>query len=226
MPSLSRAAATPVLVAVAVLAGSLAVGIELGGLDRTHSPVAPGLRADALPPGMAGRPAPAFRLADGRGGVIDTRALRGRPYAVTFLYTHCRDVCPAIADDLREALRSAPAARVVAVSVDPAGDTAGAVRAFARRHRLPATFRYAIGDRGSLAPVWRAYLASPQVGDPRNSSHTAAVWLVDAQGRLRGLYPGVPLKPADVAHDLRAVSRATASVSRPTARLATSRGAS
>ena len=206
MPSLSRAAATPVLIAVAVLAASLAVGIALGGLHRARSPVAPGLRADALPPGMAGRPAPAFRLADGRGGVVDTRALRGHSYAVTFLYTHCRDVCPAIADDLRDALRSAPAARVAAVSVGPAGDTAAAVRAFAERHHLPATFRYAIGARRSLAPVWRAYLASPQVGDPRNSSHTAAVWLVDAEGRLRGLYPGVPLQPADVAHDLRAVA--------------------
>jgi cytochrome oxidase Cu insertion factor (SCO1/SenC/PrrC family) len=58
----------------------------------------------------------------GRGGVIDTRALRGRPYAVTFLYTSCPDVCPAIANDLRDAVRGTSAA-VVAVSVDPRGDT-------------------------------------------------------------------------------------------------------
>jgi protein SCO1/2 len=214
MPSNRRRTATPLgvpaLVAVALLAGSLAAGIQLGGLTRHHVASAPGLRADALPSGMAGHAAPAFRLADGRGGTIDTRALRGHPYAVTFLYTHCRDVCPAIADDLRDALAAAPAARVVAVSVDPRGDSPGAVRAFAARHRLPARFRYAVGDRASLEPVWRAYAAAPQRGDPRESSHTAAVWLVDASGRLRGLYPGVPLAPADVEHDLRSLESGAA----------------
>jgi protein SCO1/2 len=198
--------AIPVLIAVALFSGSLAAGIQLAGLSDREPSTAPGLRAGALPAAMAGARAPDFRLADGRGGVIDTRELRGRPYAVTFLYTHCVDVCPVIADDLRDALRAAPGAKVVAVSVDPGGDSAAAVRRFAARHRLPASFRYAIGSQQDLAPVWRAYLASPQGRDPRESSHSVAVWLVDSTGRLRGLYPGVPVPPADVAHDLRALA--------------------
>src|SRR5262249_18698564 len=45
-------------------------------------------------------------------------------------------------------------------------------------------FRYLIGSRQQLAPVWRAWYAAPQIpGDPE-SAHTAIVWLVDAQGRL------------------------------------------
>jgi protein SCO1 len=204
--------ALPALILVAVLAGSLAVGIVAfglrgGGASATPRPAAPGLRADALPDGLAGRPAPAFRLADGRGGVVDTRAFRGRPYAVTFLYTQCPDVCPTIAVDLSQALAEAPRAAAVAVSVDPRGDTPAAVRAFARAHRLPRAFRYAVGDRRALAPVWHDYFVSAQLGDPRTSTHTAAVWLVDARGRLRGMYPGgAPIVPADVAHDLRAIS--------------------
>src|SRR5690349_9556890 len=88
------------LIAVALMSGSLAVGIAAAGLaDGRHAaaPAAPGLRAGTLPGDLAGRAAPEFRLRDGRGGVIDTRALRGRAYAVTFLYTRCRDVCSAIA---------------------------------------------------------------------------------------------------------------------------------
>jgi protein SCO1 len=203
--------AVPALILVAVLAGSLAVGIVAFGLaggSANRRPAAPGLRADKLPDGLACRPAPAFRLADGRGGTIDTRALRGRPYAVTFLYTRCPDVCPTIAVDLSQALADAPGAAVVAVSVDPRGDTAGAVRAFARAHRLPRSFHYAVGDRAALAPVWRSYFVSAEVGDPRTSTHTAVVWLVDAHGRLRGMYPGGAIVPADIAHDLRALSAA------------------
>jgi protein SCO1/2 len=196
----------PALIAVALLAGGLAAGILVAGLHKPkRAAAAPGLRADVLPGGLDGRPAPAFRLADARGGTVDTRALRGRPYALTFLYTHCPDVCPTLAADLRDAQARRPFT-VVAVSVDPRGDTRGAVRAFAARLRLGPRFRYAIGSPPALEPVWRAYFASPQLGDPRTSSHTAAVWLVDAKGRLRGMYPGgAPVSSADVAHDMRAL---------------------
>jgi protein SCO1/2 len=197
------------LIALALISGSLAAGILLGGLDRGgHTATAAraaGLRAERLPAGLDGQAAPAFRLRDGRGGIVDTRALRGRPYAITFLYTRCPDVCPALADDVRDALRGIDAA-AVAVSVDPGGDTPRAVRAFARAHRLPARFHYAIGDRAALAPVWQAYFAAPQSGSATVSAHTAAVWLVDARGRLRAMYPGgAPIDPADLAHDLRAL---------------------
>jgi protein SCO1 len=195
------------VLALSLIAGIVLFGLRVRGGAGAHRSPPPGLRADALPGGLAGSAAPRIRLADGRGGGIDTRALRGRPYAVTFLYTHCPDVCPTIAQDLSQAMAEAPGAAVIAVSVDPRGDTAPAVRSFAAAHRLPRGFRYAIGDRRALAPVWRAYFVSSQLGDPRASTHTATVWLVDARGRLRGMYPGgAPIAPADVAHDLRALA--------------------
>jgi protein SCO1/2 len=205
---------------VAVLSGSVALGIVAaratsGGGTTAGAPEAtahaPGLRAGPLPPALDGAPAPAIRLHDGRGGTVDTRAWRGRPYLVTFLYTRCPDVCPAIAQDIGAAFRrlggAAARASAVAVSVDPRGDTPAAVRAFAARHRLPPQVAYAIGTRPQLAPVWKAWSAAPQVtGRPETSAHTAVMWLVDARGRYRGLYPaGIPVNPGEVAHDLRAL---------------------
>jgi protein SCO1/2 len=111
------------------------------------------------------------------------------------------------APDLGEALARVPKAAVVAVSVDPRGDTASAVRAFAEARRLPSRCRYGIGDRHALERIWHAYFVSSQLGDPRPSTHTAAVRLADARGCLRGMYPGgAPIAPADVGHDLRALS--------------------
>ncbi|MGH2834011.1 MAG: hypothetical protein ACRDK2_14655, partial [Solirubrobacteraceae bacterium] len=47
-----------------------------------------GLRdATVLPAGLTDSPAPEIKLADARGGVLDTKSLRGEPYAITFLYT-------------------------------------------------------------------------------------------------------------------------------------------
>ncbi len=191
---------TLVLVSIAVPATGCG-----GGAGR--SAARPPAVGDGLPSGLAGRPAPPIRLADARGGTLDTRAFAGRPYAVTFLYTRCPDVCPLIGDELRGALErlGAQARRVavVAVSVDPRHDTAAAVHAWLRRHREPASFHYAIGPERELRPVWRSWFVSPQGGSGRVSGHSAIVWLVDKRGRLAGLRSaGAPIDPGLLARDL------------------------
>lgn len=163
---------------------------------------------DQLPPGVAGARAHRIHLSDGRGGRFDTASLTGRPYVVTFLYVNCPDVCPIIADELRQALADlgprADRAAVVAVSVDPRGDTRPAVASFLRRHREPANFHYLIGSEAQLKPTWNAYYAAPQIpGDP-HSSHTAAIWMVDSRGRIAGKFSaGTTVSPRDIAAALR-----------------------
>jgi protein SCO1/2 len=164
--------------------------------------------AEPLPPGLAGRAAPPIRLTDARGGTFDSRSLAGKPYLVTFLYANCPDVCPLIGAELRDTLArlGADARRigVVAVSVDPRGDTAVAVRSWLRRQHEPAQFHYVIGSEVQLRPVWRAWYAAPQIpGDPE-SAHTAIVWLVDAHGRLAAkVAAGQPFDTDSLAHDVR-----------------------
>ena len=101
---------------------------------------------------------------------------------------------------------------VLAVSVDPGGDTPEAVQRLRKRHRFPRTFRYLIGTCEELRPVWEAYYAAPQVPSRTDTStHTASVWLVDADGRLRGKYSaGIPVSAEDLAHDLRALAAESA----------------
>ena len=177
-----------------------------GGSEAGAS--APGLRAGALPEGLAGRAAPPIRLRDASGALVDTRRLAGTPYAVTFLFANCPDVCPLIAQEIRLALDElgprAERARVLAVSVDPRGDTPEAVRRFRARHELPENFRYLIGSEAELRPVWDGYFAAPQLaGRPETGTHTASVWLIDAEGTWRARYSaGIPVAPSDLAHDL------------------------
>jgi protein SCO1 len=169
-------------------------------------------RAGPLPDGLDRKPAPDFRLADARGGTLDGRALRGRPYLLTFLFTDCRDVCPLIGREIGEALRllgpQANAVAAVAVTVDPEGDTRPAVRTWLRKQRLPDNFHYLIGSRRRLQPVWRAYFAAPQPRGTEESRHTASIWVIDASGRLRAKFSGgIPVRPRDIAHDLRLLVR-------------------
>ena len=146
--------------------------------------------------------APPISLHDDRGRAVRLSDFRGKWVAVAFLYTHCPDVCPLIAQNLNVALTRAPDLRVVAVSVDPKGDTPATVRAYARSHRLAGTFHYLIGSRAELQPVWSAWHVATVPGPSKTVGHSAFEVLVDPQGRERAYYDA-KVTAADVLHDLR-----------------------
>jgi protein SCO1/2 len=155
-----------------------------------------------LPP----RPAPAIALHDAGGHPVTLLGQRGRYVLVTFLYTHCPDVCPLIASNLNAALRAlgphASNVRVLAVSVDPAGDTAAAVRAYAKRMHLEPQFRYLIGTRKELRPVWAAWHVLSVQRKPGLVDHIAYTLLIDRAGKERVLYDS-QVHARQVLHDLR-----------------------
>ena len=129
------------LLFVVVLAVTLAVS---GGSSRTalpggvqQSPPAAGFDGTlALP----AKQAPPIELRNYRGQPVTLTQYRGKAVLVTFLYTHCPDVCPLIASNLRVALSllgsQASRAQVIAISVDPRGDTPPAVARFLRTHEM------------------------------------------------------------------------------------------
>jgi protein SCO1/2 len=149
---------------------------------------------------------PPLALRDYLGHQVDISAYRGKAVLVTFLYTHCPDVCPLITANLHNSLAllgpRAADVRIVAVSTDPRGDTPAAVSAFLAKHGMTGRMQYLIGTRAALAPVWRAWgvsASNPTAQDAVN--HTAAVYGISASGRVMTLYAS-NFKPSDIAHDV------------------------
>jgi len=152
--------------------------------------------------GIASKPrAPAIALHDPHGRPVRLSDFRGSWVTVAFLYTHCPDVCPLITQNLNGALRRAPDLRVVAVSVDPKGDTPAAVRAFARNHHLTPAFHYLIGSRAQLQPVWRAWHVATVPGPSNTVGHSSFEVLIDPKGRER-VYYDAQVRTKDVLQDL------------------------
>jgi protein SCO1/2 len=153
--------------------------------------------------------APDLALRDQDGSMVRLSQQRGRLVLLTFLYTGCTDVCPLIASNLNTALRALPPARrarvrVIAVSVDPWGDTPAAVHRFVREHRLVKEFRYLTGTKEELAPVWQAWNVLVEPKNRERMAHSAFVWLIDARGRTLVSFASTT-PPRPVAHDLRAL---------------------
>jgi protein SCO1/2 len=189
--------AVPLALAALAALALVAVGVGGGGSG-------PALNATPVDPPV---PAPAVSGTDQDGRPV-ALPQAGRPMVATFLFTRCPTTCPLISQQLAAALDmlgpEADAVDVVAISVDPQGDTPARARAFLRSHGLEDRMRYVVGSRAELAPIWDAWQVAAQPADqPSLSIHSARIVLVDASGRQVGRYAaGLPIPPADIAEDV------------------------
>lgn len=149
--------------------------------------------------------APAFLLHDQSGKLVGPQLEKGHWTVVTFLYTHCPDVCPLIANNLGAAQRQNADLRVIAVSVDPKGDTPAAVKRFLADHDVGPRFRYVTGSAAALSRVWAKYHVASTPGPKGTVTHSTFEILVDPQGRER-VYFDAKMTAKDLLQSIRASS--------------------
>jgi protein SCO1/2 len=154
--------------------------------------------------------APDFTLTDGpTGDTVTLSAHGGRVVLLTFLFTSCVETCPLTAETIRDARdRAGDAARdvaLIAVSVDPKGDTPSSTRQFVVDHRLEGSLRYLIGPQAALARVWQEYGIAQAVSG-RQILHADVIYLIDKKGRGRVLLHST-ISPETLASDLRILAK-------------------
>jgi protein SCO1/2 len=190
-----RPAASGFAVAAALALSTVALAAAGGGLAFNG----PTIKNPTVPP--------LFALHDQDGHKVALAQQRGRVVLLTFLYTHCPDVCPLAAGNLNGAVRALGPrrrqVRVLAITVDPAGDTRASVRRFVRQHQLLPEFRYLTGPRATLRGLWAAYgvRSLKQAGRDR-VDHTLYTLLLDRSLRGRVLYDSTATA-SDIEHDIR-----------------------
>jgi protein SCO1/2 len=190
------------LVLVAVFAlGATVLAATRRGDDAEALPPGGGFAGALMPKGVR---APDFALHNQDGETVSMRALRGKPVIVTFLYTHCRDSCPAQAQVVKGALadlgHEVPA---LAVAVDPPNDTEESARAFLSEQRV-AGLDFVLGSRAQLAKLWNGFHIRPQ---RIREEHQARFTLIDKRGFQRIGFPGEQATPELLAHDVRMLER-------------------
>ena len=177
-------------------------------------------------------PAPDFELTDQFGQPIALSSYGGKVVLLTFLYTYCPDICPIVTSHLRDAHEmlgdDAGDVAFLAVSVDPARDTVEQAHAYSIRWRMLDRWAFLVGNEEALSAVWDDYYLEPSVdgqsnGDAEASqtahdggvdgvqqevearytvTHSAPVYLIDGEGRMRVLFTP-PLDPEAIVHDIR-----------------------
>jgi len=138
---------------------------------------------------LGSTPAPDFRLRDQLGKTVALSQFQGQPVVLTFLYTSCPDVCPLLAEKLHTVQlqlgKDLSKVTMLAVSIDPKGDTRVSALKFSQAHKLTTNWHYLIGTKEELSPVWNAYSIYAQPAASSTITHTQAVYIIDKQGRER-----------------------------------------
>jgi protein SCO1/2 len=187
------------LTTLCVIAAAGVFGVWLG-TRGDDAPAATGWEGAIRPPGAE---LPDFSLRNQDGETVTASSLRGRTAVVTFIYSTCEDTCPGQVQSIRGALddlgHDVP---VIAVSVDPANDTARTARAFMLEQSMTGRMDFLLGSREQLAPVWKAFGIAPQTKGRDHSSYTV---IVDADGNQRIGFPASQLTSSALAADLAAL---------------------
>ncbi len=138
--------------------------------------------------------APPLALRSYTGAHVSLAALKGKAVFVTFVYTHCPDVCPLIVSNLATAQRTLAESanhdvRFIAVTVDPRRDTPSVVRRFLAVRGATGRVDYLLGTSAKLAPVWRAWHVSIRLNSDMSVTHSSDTFGVSASGKLAIVLP-------------------------------------
>jgi protein SCO1 len=196
----------PFAVLLAILALS-AFAAGCGGSSQSQATAASGEAhfsgAEASPP----RPEAPLQLDNYLGEPVNIDHYKGKAVLVTFIYTHCPDVCPLIVSHIKTALAllgpKAKDVQVVAVSTDPRGDNRKTVAAFLKAHGMTGRMKYLIGTRAELGRVWKSWniVAKPAKAGRDLVEHSALIYGIAADGKVTTLYPA-NFRPAQLVHDV------------------------
>lgn len=190
-----------------IIAIVLAIALAAGVFVATRLQTPPTLKTAFLLP--TATPLPEFALVDQSGNAIGRDSFRDHWDLLFFGFTHCPDICPATLQVLalaRNELAAAgqePLPRIVLVSVDPERDTPELMG------RYVGYFGDGnVGVTGSLEELRKLtsglgiyFEKQPGQGDDYAVDHSAAVLLIDPDGKFHALFSS-PHTVENFVHDV------------------------
>jgi protein SCO1/2 len=171
-----------------VLAGAVALVVIFGGslwnwvLARRAGPEALGRVPDFQLPAATSAGATTLASAD----------LRGHPWVVNFIFTHCSGPCPVMSTKMAELQDLLPKdVRLITFTVDPDRDNEDVLTDYAQRFEAdPSRWFFLRADKPTLYTLVFEGFKLPMMEDPSAESgfrvtHSTKFVLVDGHGRIR-----------------------------------------
>jgi protein SCO1 len=145
-----------------------------------------------------------FALYDQDGNVITNAQVKGKIHVANFFFTSCAGICPVMTGNMKkvhDAFYGDPEVMILSYTVMPEKDDCAALKKFAVDRGIDSPqWRFITGPKAEIYDLARtSYFAEQETGFSKDSTaflHTEHFILVDASGRIRGIYDGT--MPVDV----------------------------
>lgn len=137
----------------------------------------------------------AFSLVNDRGETVDQSMFKGNPSLVYFGYTHCPEVCPTtlyeVAGYLKDLGEDGQPLKAYLFTVDPERDTPDIMKGYVTAFSDRITgVTGAPTEMNKVISGWKAYAQKrPNASGGYSMNHTMDLFLIGADGRLKGLIP-------------------------------------
>jgi cytochrome oxidase Cu insertion factor (SCO1/SenC/PrrC family) len=204
---------TFVLAVVAVVGGLAFATLFAFGVSRLSAKAgsSPPMRPTGIPASVSTRlaglmqlspvrssAAPGFTLTDQAGHPVSLASFRGQTVVLTFMDSHCTDICPLVSREFIDANRDlGSAARhvvFIAVNVNPYHRRIADIASYSSEQRLDSirSWYFVTGSLPSLRRVWSGYQIYVRAPS-RNADviHTSLIYFIDPAGRER--YVAAPM---------------------------------
>lgn len=139
-----------------------------------------------------------FKLVNQNADVVTEETFAGRIYVADFFFATCPGICPSMTQNMlmiQEAFRNDADIMFLSHSVTPEIDTPEVLKRYGEEYGILAEkWHLVTGAREKIYTLARqSYFAEEDLGLPVNENdflHTELFFLIDRQGRIRGIYKG------------------------------------
>jgi len=138
----------------------------------------------------------------------------GNIAVISFIFTHCPDVCPAITANMKNIqseLEDTTGIQFIEISFDPERDTPSVLKDYKNMYQLNNQFTMLTGDTTTvntlldkleIVAVKIEPDSSAQDTNSYNIRHSNTIYLMDASGQIRAEYPASQIPPEHVIEDI------------------------
>ena len=160
-------------------------------------------------PLVSGDAVPDVPFTDQRGRSVTLSSLRGRPYALTFIYTRCQDadMCPLISAKYHAVQGTLPpGTALVEVTLDPTYDTPPVLARYGKAFGAdPQRWLLLTGSPAQVLAFAERFGIFERHVNGRTIVHTERLVLVDRAGRVAGFFEDPAWPPAKLSAALGAM---------------------
>ncbi len=161
-------------------------------LDSTLTPV----WTDAGTPEPTGRFGP-FEATDQNGSMVTEELTRGKVTVVDFFFTRCGGICPTLTSHmarLQDSIGDLDDLLLLSFSVTPEIDSTSLLKAYAESYGVrDDRWRLLRGEKRAIYDLARRTFFADVDTTEDAFLHTESIFLLDREGRIRGVYNGTLL---------------------------------